>query len=259
MKRLFSLTSFLLLIDGVLLFFPSVAGFLVLLALTVLYFFGLRPDFFRQSFQRPKREAWRIGLIALALLFPVAFLGRILDPEFDRQFASMNGLTTIAGTFSFLLALPFLVAREELFFRFFQSVLSERIPSTLAIVTVAIHGALLHVAVGGASAWTVFFSVVAGLVVVGWVYAKTKNIWVALATHLAYDALLLGQILLHVHRPSLEWLFWIVYFTAFVLMLIKPRWPLCAALDDKTASLRFQDALFVLVLALLPLLVRLAR
>ena len=83
-------------------------------------------------------------------------------------------------------------------------------------------------------------------------YAQTRNIWVSLSFHVIFNLIVLAQILLHARRDVVgEWLLWIVWGTAW-LLLMKPAWgSLKELFEEKIPKIKIGDWVFLVLFGLI--------
>lgn len=231
----------------------------LLTLLTVLGIFRLllRTPFRQYGIRSVSKPEWKTAIICLGLLFPIAALGRIVDPGFDRLYAFSVGLSTFRGLGFFLLTLPFFLFREELFLRFSQFHLREFIGNYWAIIVLAANFSILHYPFGfSVHAWSVIPSVFLGTAILGVLFVATQNLWLTFAVHLLYDAVLALQIFLHVAGRTIgEWLLWIAY-AALFFAVARPGWQLLRTSFQRNAN-RISPAslvMFGIVALALPLI-----
>lgn len=200
--------------------FGFLAALTVLLAALAMRY-ALRRPFSEYGLTKGTKETWKLGIACLGLLFPIALLGRIADPSFDFEYARYAGLLTMSGVGAFLVTLPFFLFREELFLRFTQTELGSAVGKRLGILLLAANFAILHYPFGFSQhATSVLISVFFGAIVLNTLFSRTQNIWVALAVHVVYDALITLQIFFHATGQVFgEWVFWTAYAFLFALGL----------------------------------------
>jgi membrane protease YdiL (CAAX protease family) len=165
------------------------------------------------GFRKIRTSDWADSAAFFGLLFPLALLGRLLDPSFDGAYASAIGLVGRTGITIFLLTLPFYLFREELFLRFTQNALSRIIGASWAMLALSANFAILHYPFGlGTHAWSVLPSVLLGSVVLCLLFLRTQNIWITFFVHVAFDAVITVQIFFHASGAAFaEGMLWAGY------------------------------------------------
>ncbi|MBU0980513.1 MAG: CPBP family intramembrane metalloprotease [Nanoarchaeota archaeon] len=176
------------------------------------------------GYRRPRKQDWMSGLYALLLLFPIAFIARLVDPSFDIWYASLQGLGTMAGVMIFISTLPFFALKEELLTRFVQTRL-RGYGSMIAVIAVSINFGALHLFIAPGATYHGIISAVSvgiGAIFLAVLFEKTRNILVMTAVHMVFNAIITFQIFFHV-ATKWEWAFWTVYGILF-LFALRPAW-----------------------------------
>lgn len=175
--------------------------------------------------------------IFLGLFFPVALAGRLLDPSFDRAYASVFQLTTRSAVMAFLAGLPFFLLAEEIVIRSLQRATTRLIGVRFAVTVTAVNFAILHLSsTFRAHAVFVFGGVMLGAVVLGVMYEYTKNFLATWLLHVFFDTVIVMQIFLHVQGlRAAELVLWIV-FAALFLATFRPSWRMCQAVLQTSVS-----------------------
>lgn len=170
-----------------------------------------------------KKEDISLAVKIFLMLFPVAFISRILDPSFDKYFSVAYGLGGLSSFIIFILYLPFFAIKEEIFERsFFQSLFSRGYGSLIAPILVAINFSLAHYYNTGVLSHTlnIVLSVLVGTYLIALLYEKTKNLFITIITHLVYNIFIMFQIYMHVFGLNiLEIVFWTVWGILFIFFL----------------------------------------
>ena len=224
----------------------------------ILFFYKIteRKSWKEYGIKKISLQEVKYSFFFLFLLFPIAFLGRMLDPSFDLWYAQQTGLFTLQGLFFSLLLLPLFVIKEEIFERsLIQSKLSQVYGRMIVLLLVSLNFAFMHFYITknmqhiAATVVSVFF----GSLVLVLLYDITKNLFATLLTHLLYDFLVVLQIYLHAKNFILsETLFWIL-FGIFFLITVKKTWNLIQEQKPKKVSLSLLDWVFFIVFVSLPL------
>ena len=260
----FLFTSGLLLILSFLripLRFPGATPFMFLLVsilILFLYKFFEKKPWKEYGLQKLKKKDFLFSMYFLFLLFPIAFLGRILDPGFDAWYAQQSNLFTFSGLLLSLLLMPLFVIKEEIFERsLIQSKISKHYGSVITGIAVSVNFAFMHFYITqdmqhvAATVISVFF----GSFVLVFLYEATHNIFATIFTHLLYNLLVVIQIYLHVKEYFVfEIIFWIVFGILFFLTF-KYCWAeIKKMIMQKKTVLSFFDWVFLIVFSALPLL-----
>jgi len=164
----------------------------------------------------------KLGFYFLFALFPIALIGRLLDPSFDVWYAQQNNLLVFSGLISMSMFMVLYVIKEELFERsLIQSKLSRSYGSFLTAIIVSINFALLHFyfpRVGLNHVVATVISVFFGSLVIVLLYEITKSLFTTIITHLVYNVIIIWQMFLHANNMILaEVLFWVVFGILFAL------------------------------------------
>ncbi len=201
--------------------------------------------------KKPDPAGWRDTFVLLAFIWPIPLLGRLLDPSFDKWYADQLGLLEWAWLASFLISLILVVAKEELFERLMQRILLDAYGPALSILAISVNFGWLHFysnpLIHGLSS---AISVALVSLILCLVYARTKNLWLSLAFHLAFNLIIVGQILLHASGDAVgEILLWVVWGGAW-LILLKPGARLVrSAMVGSSFRLKAADWAFLLLFA----------
>ena len=193
---------------------------LVLILLIFLFKFLFKDKVKDYGFKKFSFKDFKYAIYMLLFIMPIAFITRVVAPGFDAYYAGLVGLDNfIAFTMFNLFIIPLLI-KEELVERIIQNKLSKAYGSLIAILFLSVNFGLAHYISSN-----LFFGLVSvvgvslGVILIGVVYEKTKNIFLTFIVHLLYDILVVYQIYLHVFYPLLEWIFWVVILGLFLLVL----------------------------------------
>lgn len=198
--------------------------------------------------KKPEKRELKLAWLAFICLFPIAFIARLADPQFDIIYGNAFGLKTMAGMTFFLATLPFFVLKEELAYRFSQSKMFGY--GILAPVAVSLNFALMHMT--KLNAYTVIITVFFASLVVSLLYQKTKNLFLSIFIHLLYDAVIILQIYLHITDIRYEYAFWLVYGLLFVATIKNNKEALKNLfIGDKFPKLRLTDYAFLILFSVI--------
>ncbi|MFH0853688.1 MAG: CPBP family intramembrane glutamic endopeptidase [bacterium] len=225
------------------------------LAVLIVVFIIIRKPVSFMGLGKTQASDWkRLGLY-LAFVWPVSFIGRLVVPEFDVWYVERFGLLVGWGILGFfMVGLVFIVFKEEILQRIMQRLLLPTYGLFFACLATAMQFGIAHyfskpLEFGLASA----ISVALVSFVLAVLYAQTKNLWISLSFHLIFNLIVMVQILLHARGDLVgEWLLWIVWGLAW-LILLKPAFGLLKELfGEKMPKIKIGDwtflALFGLVL-----------
>lgn len=183
-----------------------------------------------------KRASWfglarpdNAGLTAtfqlLAFVFPVALIGRLAVPGFDAWYADRVGLLGWSLAATAIISTILAVVKEEFIERIMQRLLLERFSPLIVSLAIALQFGSAHffrdpLAYGIAS----MASVIPAGFILALLYARTKNFWLALIFHQAFNLVVILQIILHAKGDTVgESMLWAVWGLAWMLTL-KPAW-----------------------------------
>jgi membrane protease YdiL (CAAX protease family) len=173
----------------------------------------------------PKPADWRALGLTLAFVFPVAFIGRLIVPDFDAWYADRSGFLVPALLGASLLSITLAVVKEELLERVLQRALLDAYSPLVVSLAVALQFGVAHYfsepfRFGLASA----LSVIPVAFVLALLYAKTRSLIMSLAFHLIFNAVVVLQIILHAKMNTVgESLLWAAWGVAW-LVTIRPAW-----------------------------------
>jgi len=164
----------------------------------------------------------KFPFLALVLVFPVLFIGRLIAPSYDRWFIDMQGIYTWGGLGFFIVSILFFVFKEELIERFIQIRLSNVYGPIITIIAISINFSLLHYApFYGEYRWILVGSVFLATLVLAALFELTHNIWLTIIFHAIFNSLSALQIFLHGRdHLLLEQIFWAAYALVFLIFFI---------------------------------------
>ncbi|MFH1401226.1 MAG: CPBP family intramembrane glutamic endopeptidase [Nanoarchaeota archaeon] len=184
---------------------------LVLAVLVVFHLLRKRSESY-YCMRLPEGDGLHLMLKFVVLLMPLALIARLAVPSFDAWYAGLAGLGSWTAVLSLSALMPILVMKEELIERILIQRKLEAYPVWIVLVVVSLNFAFAHFFWNGslqfvlAQTLAVFF----GSLLLVLFFAMTRNIWLSILLHLIYNLLIVLQIYLHVARPMMEWVFWIV-------------------------------------------------
>mgnify|MGYP001559486132 CR=1 FL=1 len=223
---------------------------LVTVVLLVLYKLFTKKKYSELGIKKLKKEDFSLSIKVFFMLFPIAFISRILDPTFDLYFLESFGLLSVSSVLIFTLYLPFFAIKEEIYERsFFQGIFSKGYSSIIAPALIAINFAIAHYYNTGNPVHTlnVVLSVLIGTYLIALVFEKTRNIFASIMTHLIYNIFIIFQIYLHVSGFVLfEIIFWIIWGILFLAFLQKTIKELRILFLIKIKDLNYLDWLYIL-------------
>ncbi|MBU0707973.1 CPBP family intramembrane metalloprotease [Patescibacteria group bacterium] len=172
-----------------------------------------------------KKFSWsefRLVIYAIALIYPVFFIGRLLVPDFDFWFARLQGIGGWSTLGFFTLSTLFFVFKEEIIIRYIQARLERAYGILMSVLFISILFSIFHYSSSyGEYNWSIVVSVFFVSLVIALVYAKTKNIWLTIILHSLINGISALQI--YLHSAGLIWaerVFWSVYGLAFAVLSV---------------------------------------
>lgn len=239
-----------------------VYSYYIVIGLILLFAFKFinKEKFSSFGIKRFSFKDFKLAIYFVLLLFPIAFIARLIDPGFDLWFAQQNGVMGLTGLFIIITIMPLSVAYEEFFMRsLIQSKFSKLYGTMFAIVFLSINFAIAHFYLTNNGLNHVLATVIAvffGSLVLVALYEITKNVFITFITHLIYNIIILIQIYLHATKQTVpEIVFWILFGVLF-LLTFKKTLPHIKALKLKFMKIKVIDKVFIVFLTIiLPVLI----
>ena len=228
---------------------------IITISLLVLYKLITKIKYYDIGIKKLKKEDVSLSIKIFFMLFPIAFISRILDPSFDFYFSQSFGLLSFSAIMIFILSLPFYALKEEIYERsFFQSIFSKGYGSIIGPIVVAVNFAIAHYYYAGTLAHTlnIVLSVLVGTYLIALVFEKTRNIFASMMTHLLYNVFIIFQIYLHVSGfRTYEILFWVVWGLLFLAFFKNSILSLKDIYKVKIKGFTYLDWLYILGFAII--------
>jgi membrane protease YdiL (CAAX protease family) len=236
--------------------FPMYAFYYTILAIIILVVFKVidKRKFGDYGVRKISLGDFKLAIYFILLLFPIAFIARLLDPGFDLWFAQQNGVLGLAGLFFIISYIPFNVAYEELFMRsLIQSKFSRAYGVMFALIFLSINFVIAHFYLTNNGLSHVLATVIAvffGSLVLVALFEITKNVFVTFITHLIYNIIILVQIYLHATKQTVpEIIFWVIFGVLF-LLTFKKTLPYLKTLKLRFEKIPLGDKIFIVVLTI---------
>lgn len=204
--------------------------------------------FSHYGFRKPKQ--WNRLVHYLFLLMPLALAARLIDPQYDFDYALDYSLFAITGVLLFNASMPFFVIKEELVFR---GILQNKLRAygLYMAISISMAFALMHAQIPvDVHVVSQVVSVFIGSFVLIAFFEITKNLWLAILLHLIYNVVIVFQIWLHVSHGMLEWVFWAVMMIGFFAS-IRPLLKDWNMLKWKFPRLLPADIVFLIIFSLI--------
>ncbi|MFH1916947.1 MAG: CPBP family glutamic-type intramembrane protease [Nanoarchaeota archaeon] len=196
--------------------FLGKAPFIIMMVFIIIFLaikFAERKPFSHYGLKRFSGKDFRLMIIFILLLMPLAFLGRMIDPGYDLWYAKGTGLMTLYGVFIFAATMPLYVIKEEIIVRAFMQNRLRTYGFLWMAIALSINFAfahfflpekgLIHVIVWALSVLVGSFALIV-------FFELTRNLWLSALLHLLFNVIIGLQIYLHVVRQTIEWVFWAV-------------------------------------------------
>jgi len=204
--------------------------------------------------KKVKLKDFNFIFIILSLLFPIALIGRLLDPNLDFIYAEAFNFSNLnlIGILIFLALTVIIVLKESIILRgLLQSNINKYYGKLTTSILIAIYFGLVHY-LFSIQRVSILFGVIVATFILAWFFEIIKNFWVISLTHLFYNFIILLQIYLHfTNNLILEVLLWLVWGLAFLFNLKKFK----KYLKFKEKAVFYtRDLVFVILFLSLPFL-----
>jgi membrane protease YdiL (CAAX protease family) len=272
MKTMSKLNYLLLIVFGSLLYLGSflsalfknlnqyLFNLIFILFLLLIFFFYNRYEYkipFKKYFSLNKSVINVFIIIGIA--FPIALLGRLINPEFDIAYGNINNFSNLAfsGILLFLLSTLIIVIREEIIQRLLlQKKISLMIGSFVSIVIISINFSLYHFfyysLFGLKTAITALLSIFLVSILISILFEKTKSFLATILAHFLINFLIIIQIFLTFKDLfTIEIIFWALWFLLFCYSILNFKKQF---INFTFYEIGFYEFLFIIFFSILPLL-----
>jgi len=268
--KAFKLSYLILILFGSLLYFEGfltyylsvyiknnyfLALIMLLIALLILFLYKfLSKGTIRKNFSFKNAN---LVLVVVGLVFPLALIGRLLNPEFDLIYGTLNNLKSFLLLLSFSALTLLVVIKEEIIQRLLlQEKISDILGSLAAVLIVPINFSLYHfgfyIQFGIKTAIIAVISILITSILIALLFEKTKSILLAALTHFLINFIILFQIFLSLNNYYLELILWFLWGILFIYGLFKING--LFRINLMLYDINLFKFLFIMVFSLLPFL-----
>ncbi|MEK7092394.1 MAG: CPBP family intramembrane glutamic endopeptidase, partial [Patescibacteria group bacterium] len=202
--------------------------FFVLILLLIFFFYN------KFEYKTPFKNNFSLNkkiiniFIIIGLVFPIALLGRLIDPKFDIIYGNLNNFANlnISSVFLFLLLTLIIVVKEEIIQRsLLQKKISLMLGSFVSITIVSINFSLYHFfyysLFGLKTAIVASLSIFMASILLSVLFEKTQSVLTTILAHFLINFMILIQIFLIFNKFfTSEIIFWILWFLLFCYSIL---------------------------------------